>query len=253
MIVTRDENGKWINRECSLEHAGPERPWDLAVTPGDELYERLFRECDTAPSVLYGFGNPELLLKPTIAWVGARHLTAESVSMARHRLFPEIRDYLSQRGGALSSGGAIGADQLGADMALDCGLPVVAWLPSGLLNPYPESFAKSQMSRILKAGGLVLSSFPPSQAVRKSSFASRNLWIACQASGIVGLQVGEKSGTLMTCLRGLKLGKAVGVVPGHPMHSASSGGYICYESGATLLHDRASVRIWLDSIIALAH
>lgn len=100
-------------------------------------------------------------------------------------------------GCAVVSGLALGADTVAFKSALARGLPCVAVLPSGFDNITPRSNL-GLARRIVKAGGVLVSEYPPSARATRGSFVARNRIIAELGKFLIVPQFEAKSGTRHT-------------------------------------------------------
>ncbi len=155
-------------------------------------YPPLLREIPDAPTVLFYRGrlcDPE---KPLAAVVGTREPSAAGARTAFDfgRAFGEC-------GIPVVSGLARGIDSLAHRGNLEARGPTVAVLASGLDGVYPTS-NRPLAHRILSAGGLLLSEYPPGEGPRKWYFPARNRIIAGLARATVVIEAPVGSGALIT-------------------------------------------------------
>ncbi len=113
------------------------------------------------------------------------------------------------------SGLAIGMDTIAHEAALSAGLRTIAFPGSGLGNTvlYPRS--NWQLANdIVKAGGALISEFPPETKSAIWTFPRRNRLMSALSHAVLIIEAEEKSGTLITARLALDYNKDVFVVPG---------------------------------------
>lgn len=165
-----------------------------------------------------------------LAVVGSRDIQRETINWIQC----ELLEFLSRTNFGIVSGGALGADQAAHQVALTAGRPTLAFLPCGLGHIYPRQFHLMQ-SQIIQAGGAIVSEYPFKMPMNKGMFAHRNRLIAAQGVATLIVQASQRSGTLMTARLSAENGRAVFVVPGHPMSSHFLGSLQLIQEGATIL------------------
>jgi DNA protecting protein DprA len=95
------------------------------------------------------------------------------------------------------SGLAIGIDTWAHELAIEHHLPTVAFVAHGLDSTYPEEQC-SLRSKILQAGGLVISEFEPGTKAKPDYFLQRNRLIAAFSQSTWVVQASYRSGALNT-------------------------------------------------------
>ena len=158
----------------------------------EKAYPPLLREIFDPPVLLFYRGvlpNPE---KPLLAVVGTRKPTSKAAERAYN-----LGRELGEAGIPVVSGLALGIDSMAHRGNIDAGAPSVAVLGSGPDYVYPVS-NRGLARRILEAGGLVVSEYPPGTGPRKGYFPARNRIISAMARGTVIVEAPEKSGALIT-------------------------------------------------------
>lgn len=158
----------------------------------DAAYPELLKEIHRPPIVIYWQGKNLDYYKKTIAIVGAR--TANHYGK---RVIDSLVRDLILHGYAIVSGGALGADTMAHQAALDNKGYTVAIIGSGLLKPYPRSNNRL-FQDIVASGGTVASPFPLSFDAFPANFPARNRIISGLSSGCIIIQATEKSGSKIT-------------------------------------------------------
>ena len=135
------------------------------------------------------------------------------------------------------SGLARGIDAAGHEGALVGEGGTVAVLGSGLDIIYPrENY--NLYKRIINSGkGAVISEFPLGTAPLKLHFPLRNRIISGLAQGILVIEAGAKSGSLITAELGLEQGKDVFAIPGPITSPLNQGSHKLIKEGAKLVEN----------------
>jgi DNA processing protein len=193
------------------------------VLPGDAKAAHLQEELPY-PVALWAQGT---LPPPSacLAVVGSR----ASSEGGRKRALRIGRD-LTEAGVGVISGLARGIDAAAHVGAIEVG-PTWGILGSGLKNPYPAENIPL-MNRIVKTGGGVITCFPPDAKPHKWHFPRRNLLMAAWTKGVVVVEAGARSGSLLTARLALDLGKEVWAIPGSPDDTHSEGTNAFLREGA---------------------
>ena len=171
------------------------------------LYPQLLREIKNPPLLLYYMGRvPGLDRMPTIAMVGTRRMSAYGMRTA-YRIAYE----LSAVGMTVISGMAAGIDGVCAAATLEAGGFPVAVLGCGLNFAYPPQH--EPLMREIAKRGLLLSEYPPGEKPLAYHFPVRNRLISALSQGVVVVEAGLGSGSLITAKEAVIQGKEVFAVP----------------------------------------
>lgn len=199
---------------------------------GEAGYPRMFYELSLPPLAMTWLGQSGWQEGGHFAVVGSREITPQSKRWMELHL-PKV---LNQYPFLLLSGGARGTDQAAHAICLRLQMATVCFLPSGLLNPYPQEI-KKWLSAIVEGGGAVVSPFAPLQGMRKQFFYLRNQLIASLSGLVLAIDGRRRSGTMITARAAMEMGRAVAILPQHPLHSNSLGGLDLLYDGAFPLRD----------------
>ncbi len=199
------------------------------ATPLDGTYPSSLRTIYAPPSVLYWQGSLPSEEIPSIAFVGSRKANRYGETTIRTLVTP-----LAQQGWCIVSGGALGADSMAHEAALQAKGHTVAILGSGLLRWYPRTNIRL-FERIIEAGGAIVSSFPLTQDALPGNFPARNRIIAGMSQGCVVIQAARKSGARITALFALEQGREVFAVPGMIDDELAEGCNALIQEGAKLV------------------
>lgn len=198
------------------------------LTPADADYPALLRYIPDPPPLLYAWGRYSVLRQPAVAIVGARRCSRAGAEVAA-----ALAHALAAHGVTVVSGLARGIDTAAHRGALSAGV-TVAVIGSGLLRPYPAG-NRALVRTIVDAGGLLLSEYPPLAGARPYHFPERNRLISGLALGVVVVEAGEQSGSLITARMALEQGREVCAVPGPVANPTSRGCHRLLRDGAVLV------------------
>lgn len=203
-------------------------PW---ATMLDESYPSLLKHIHAPPPVLYWQGALLEEGEKRIGVVGSRRANRYGQQVI-NTLIPS----LVAQNMIIVSGGAIGADSMAHQKALDVGGKTAVILGSGLLEPYPSS-NKRLFELIVERGGTLISSFPLTTTAMPGNFPARNRIIAGVSHGCVVVQAARKSGARITAQFALEEGREVFAVPGPINDTLSHGCHALIQEGAKLVND----------------
>lgn len=174
----------------------------------------------------------------SIAVVGARSACIETCHTTSRLAYD-----LVSAGCSVVSGLALGVDgaaHRGA-IAAEGACPTIAVMANGLDTVYPRSHEFLARS-IVDHGGVLVSEYPPGTQPLKHHFLERNRIVAGLARGIVVVQAGERSGSLVTANYAGDFGRDVFVLEQSEDHDERYRGSmrLC-EEGAIPIRDAARV------------
>jgi DNA processing protein len=207
-----------------------EQPGHHLVTWQHDAYPALLRDVPSPPAALFVDGDPDLLWSPQVAVIGSRNPTSGGVSNAR-----DFASELSRQGIVVTSGMAAGIDSVAHEAALDSGSATLAVLGTGTDVVYPRS-AETLAGRIRKSGALV-SEFPPGTQARRSHFPTRNRIISGLSLGVLVIEAGLNSGTLITARAAGNQGREVFALPGSIHNPMAKGCHRLIRDGARLVEN----------------
>ncbi len=193
---------------------------------GEPGYPPMLHHIEDPPPLISVLGHDHLLTKKAIAVVGARNASLNGKKFARN-----ISGALGAGGLMVGSGMARGIDAEAHLGALDTG--TVAVLAGGIDIVYPKENEKLY-GQLIERGALI-SEIAPGTKPQARHFPRRNRIISGLARGVVVIEAGERSGSLITARMALEQGREVFAVPGAPGDPRSHGGNRLIRSGATLV------------------
>lgn len=191
-----------------------------AVTMASRAYPESLRHIYEPPIVLYCRGRRlDGAIKLPFAIIGARKCTSygEEVSYAFGKT-------LAENGMTIVSGLAPGCDanaSLGALDAKTGEIPTIGIMGQGI-NLRKNDGTRSIQEEIEKRGILISEMLPDARAT-KYSFPMRNRLISGISEGLLVVEAGEKSGTMITANAAMEQGKSIFVIPGRITDRMSRG------------------------------
>lgn len=186
------------------------------ISINDRHYPNLLREITDPPVGLYIKGELPENGSMMVSVIGARRCTEYGRNMA----FKLSKD-LAKEGIVIVSGMARGIDSMGHRGAIEAKGKTIAVLGFGHKNCYPAE-NRSLMEEIQKDGCLI-SEYPPDTEATKYNFPQRNRIIAGISQGLIVVEAGKKSGTLITVDFALDDGRTVMTLPANITSKASEG------------------------------
>jgi DNA processing protein len=189
------------------------------ISPSSREWPKQLNQLKDQPKLLYYRGTwDKAIFEKSLAVVGSRRLTAYGQKAIEIIIPPLVANKVS-----IISGFMYGADSAAHQECLDCGGKTVAVLGGGLDVLYPPENEKLY-SDILDSGGIIISEYKPDQQPQLWTFPQRNRIVAGLSSlGIIVIEAGEKSGSLVTAKIAQKLKKPLFCVPGPITSSVSVG------------------------------
>lgn len=199
------------------------------ITYQDELYPQKLLNIYDLPPYVYVMGN---LKKDdiNIAIVGSR-----AASTYGKYTTEKISRELALKGLTVVSGMARGIDSAAHRGAITAHGRTVAVLGSGLDVIYPPENKK--LFQEITQNGAVISEFPLGTPPRSSNFPARNRIISGMSYGVVIVEAGEKSGSLITARLASEQGREVFAVPGGIDSAGSRGTNKLIKQGAKLIEN----------------
>lgn len=202
----------------------------MVYTIHDSFSKRLFREkeqfvpelhfciCDVE-SLRFNGDLSNLIDKDTIriAIVGTRDIDAKAQEHIR-MLVNGLKDAAtkSNKHVLIVSGLAIGVDFAAHKAALDCGVPTVAVLPTGLDNIYPNPHRGIAEKMADTPGCGLLTQFEDGTAPSALNFLDRNATIALISDIVIVVASKAKGGAMVTAKLAHSFDTPVFAIPGDP-------------------------------------
>jgi DNA processing protein len=187
-------------------------------------YPKYLQEIGKPPEKLYYKGNIELIHKTCISVVGTRKYSDYGEEMTA-----KIIRELSVLDICIVSGLALGIDSIAHRTALECGLPTIAVLGSGIDNIYPPQ--NIELAEKIQKEGLILSEYSDMREPLHTNFPQRNRIVSGLSIATIMIEAPEKSGALITADLALNQGREVFVVPGDVDRENSMGALRLLQKG----------------------
>jgi DNA processing protein len=210
-----------------------------ALTYRDMQYPRLLCQIPDPPAVLYGLGDPSRFAGRSIAVVGSRKASPYGIRAAR-----DLSAGLAEKGITVVSGMAPGIDTAAHEAALKAGGVTIAVKGCGIDIPYPRH-DNSFIERMVSSGAII-TEFPPGVTPEPRNFPIRNRIISGLCLGVVIIEAGVKSGSLITAACALEQGREVMAIPGSIYSNGSMGSHWLIKQGARLVENASDVLEGLD-------
>lgn len=159
----------------------------------DDGYPERLRNTPDPPAILYVKGDASGLHAPrSIAVIGTREPTAYGEKVARRSAATA-----TEKGFVVVSGLAHGCDTLGHEGCLDHGGVSIAVMAHGLDKVYPAA-NRDLASRLLDAGGCLVSEYPLGMTPMRTAFAERDRIQSGLSDAVLVIETDVKGGTMHT-------------------------------------------------------
>ena len=187
---------------------------------------------DDSPPLLAVLGQDQLLIRPTVAIVGARNASANGRLIAG-----TLAREIGAAGYAVASGLARGIDSAAHEAALESG--TIAVVAGGIDVIYPPE--NETLYQSISTRGSVIAEMPVGTVPQARHFPRRNRLISGISLGVVVVEAALRSGSLITARFALEQGREVFAVPGSPLDPRSAGANGLIREGAILVQGAADV------------
>jgi DNA processing protein len=210
---------------------------DIKVTTVyDASYPERLRFIDDNPYLLYYKGSlNEMETGRCLSVVGSRKATSYGKWVAE-----SFVSELCSHGFRIVSGMAYGIDSIAHQTAIKRNQYTIAVLGSGIDVIYPKR--NKELYRDISERGSVISEFAPGFSPLPFNFPYRNRIISGLSDGILVVEAGEKSGTLITATYGFEQNKEVFAIPGNIDNINARG-------TNRLIREGAKITICVDDIL----
>ncbi len=196
------------------------------ITSDDDNYPDRLRNIPDFPVALYYTGEwPDVDNEVIIAMVGTRIASRYGYSMAT-----DISKNLAACGAIVISGCARGIDTASHQGAIMAGGKTLGVLGCGINTNY--NMANEGLRKVIETSGALITEYPPGTPPLGYHFPVRNRIISAMSLGVIVVEAGEKSGSLITATLALDQGKDIFAVPGEIGHPSSEGTNRLISQGA---------------------
>ncbi|MCY4472581.1 MAG: DNA-processing protein DprA [Kistimonas sp.] len=209
----------------------------------DDRYPPLLKTIADPPVVLYVKGDPRHLSSQQLAIVGSRKASTTAMEAA-YRVATQI----SAARIIITSGLAKGVDSMAHRGALDQGGHTVAVLATGIDLVYPR--AHTQLAEKICQQGALVSEFPLGTQPVPGHFPRRNRIISGLGMGVLVVEAGVASGSLITARYALDQGRDVLAMPGSVSNPGARGCHALIRDGACLVENAEQILEELTSCLA---
>jgi DNA processing protein len=215
LLVQAEEQRALAEKECVA-----------VITLGSPQYPPYLKEIFGPPPVIFVRGDLSVFSLHAVAVVGTRHPTPYGKTVT-----PALTRGLVERGLVIVSGLAMGIDTIAHLSCLECNGRTVAVLGCGI-DQILSNANRQLARRIGDSGGAVVSEFPMGTPAEPFRFPRRNRIISGLSAGVLVVEGGEKSGSLITAHYALQQGRDVFAVPGPISSPLSTGPFNLIRDGA---------------------
>ena len=191
-------------------------------------YPEILKQTVDFPPVLFCLGNILLLKAQCFAVVGTRTPT-----MYGHAVVSRFIPNLTKAGFCIVSGMAKGIDSESHWSTINNVGKTIAVLGTGVDLVFPPQNKKLYQS-IIKSGGLIVSEFVPGTPGYKYNFPKRNRIISGLSLGVLVVEAGIQSGSLITASISTSYSRDVFCVPGPVTSRMSEGTNSLIKRGAVV-------------------
>lgn len=204
------------------------------VTLGCPDYPALLREIHDPPIVLYVWGELKERDRHAIGVVGTRKPSHYGGGCAK-----KLSYQLASAGVTVVSGLARGIDTAAHQGALAAKGRTIAVLGSGLLALYPPE--NLQLAEKIAGSGAVVTEFSMQVQADRQTFPMRNRIISGCSFGLLVIEAGGRSGSLISANQAGEQGRSLYAVPGQIDHPNAIGTNRLIQQGAKLVTSAADV------------
>lgn len=201
------------------------------INKKDENYPKALLNISNPPEKLFVLGNETILDNFGIAIVGSRNCTKYGEEVAK-----SIAYNLSKYNINVVSGMAKGIDSAAHIGTIMGKGKTIAVLGSGFKHIYPKENMEL-LKDIINSGGAVITEYEEDTLPKPENFPKRNRIISALSQGVVVVEAGKRSGSLITAEIALEEGKEVFAVPGNITSKTSKGTNELIKDGAKLVEN----------------
>ena len=206
-----------------------EQPGHALLTRDDPRWPQQLSDVTDAPLALWLRGTrTDLLAAPQIAIVGSRNATSGGAANARN-----FAAALGRSGLTVTSGLAAGIDAAAHSGALGTPGGTIAVLGNGIDAVYPRE--NTALGNQIAAAGLVISEYGPGTPAARHRFPARNRIIAGLSLGVLVVEAGPSSGSLITARLAGTYGRETFAIPGSIHNPVARGCHRLLRDGAKLV------------------
>ncbi len=191
----------------------------------DIEYPSLLRKISDPSPILTIKGNYDLFNRDSIAIVGPRNASFSAINFSR-----KVATDLGKNSITTISGLARGIDTAAHQGSLLTG--TIAVIAGGINHIYPKE--NDQLYEIISKQGLLVSENAFNASPKGGNFVQRNRIISGLSLGVIVVEAGLKSGSLITAKFAIDQGRQVFAVPGSPLDPRCHGTNRLIKDGAKM-------------------
>lgn len=206
--------------------------WHVVTYPSRH-YPALLKQMADPPMVLFVDGDPTVLSRQQIAMVGSRNPSADGLELACY-----FAHNLADHEIVITSGLALGIDAASHQGALNSNIHpyTIAVIATGLDRCYPARH-QTLAQQIRDKGGAIVSEFLPGTAPHRHHFPQRNRIISGLSQGVLVVEAGLRSGSLITARFAMEQNRDVFAIPGAIHNPMAKGCHYLLRDGAQLVEN----------------
>lgn len=213
------------------------------ITLDDPEYPECLYNIYAPPAVLYVSGRlPDFDNLLSIGIVGTRSASSYGIDNSYKTGYA-----LSRYNTIIVSGGALGVDCASHRGALAAGGVTVCVRGCGINTNYLGS--NEMMRRAITEKGAVVSEYPPDERPNKYYFPARNRIIAALSDGLLVIEAGKHSGSLITADLALEMGKDLFALMGNNTPSNEGSNNRIKEGTAIPVTDFMDILAYYDKSV----
>lgn len=195
-----------INSVDEIIYTCKSNNWQI-IDYDDNRYPKRLKEIINPPAVLYVDGDlPDIDNLAVVGVVGTRKASDYAIRVT-HIMSRGATD----AGLLIVSGGALGVDTAAHKGALMAGGKTIAVLGCGLGTSYLNE--NKSLRDTIKHNGALVTEYPPFTRASRTTFPMRNRIISGLSVGVLVVEAGIKSGSLITANFALEQGRDVFAIP----------------------------------------
>ncbi len=212
-----------------------ENGWRI-VTYDDEDFPERLKNISNPPAVIYIDGDMICLDDfAVLGIVGTRKASSYAVKAARI-----MSKGMARCGAVIVSGGALGVDSAAHSGAMEAGGRTYAVLGCGFGTDYLKANEELR-DKIKETGGALITEYPPFVPASKTTFPMRNRLISGLADGVLVIEAGVKSGSLITASHAAEQGRDIFAIPASIFDKNFQGSNKLIDDGAYVATSPESV------------
>ena len=204
------------------------------ITSLDPSYPTLLKEIHDPPLVLYVWGDLSVGEESRLGVVGSRKPSHYATEVAK-----KLSYQLAYAGICVVSGLARGIDSSAHQGALAAKGRTIAVIGSGLQALYPPE--NQALAEKIASSGAVITEFSMATRADRQTFPMRNRIISGLSFGLLVVEAGPRSGSLISASQAAEQGRSLYAVPGRIDFPNAMGSNKLIQQGAKLVMDAGDI------------